>query len=118
MYPMVAETYSKQGFQIKIIAGGANPIYAIKYAENEHPIIGFSKKYDNDFNPKNNFIAILTCTQADGGCPFLTGAESRVPITFEDPKIFDNMPQQTEKYIERSLQIATEMFYVFSQIKK
>ena len=60
----------------------------------------------------------LTCTQADGGCPFVTGAESRVPITFEDPKIFDNMPQQTEKYIERSLQIATEMFYVFSQIKK
>lgn len=118
MYPMVAETFSKQGFQIKIIAGGANPIYAIKYAENEHPIIGFSKKYDNDFNPKNNFIAILTCTQADGGCPFVIGAESRVPITFEDPKIFDNMPQQTEKYIERSLQIATEMFYVFSQIKK
>ncbi len=34
-----------------------------------------------------------------------------------DPKAFDNTPQQAEKYQERSLQIATEMFYVFSKIK-
>ena len=46
----------------------------------------------------------------------LLGAEKRIPITFEDPKAFDNTPQQAEKYNERSLQIATELFYVFSQI--
>ncbi len=118
IFPTVAQTLTKQGFQIKIIADVANPIYAVKYADNEHPIIGFSKTYNDNFNPKNNFIAILTCTQADGGCPYIAGAESRVPITFEDPKTFDNTPQQAEKYEERSLQIATEMFYVFSQIKK
>jgi len=39
-------------------------------------------------------------------------------MTFEDPKAFDNTSQQAEKYEERSVQIATEMFYVFSQIKK
>ncbi len=44
---------------------------------------------------------------------FIAGAEKRIPITFEDPKAFDNTPQQAEKYEERSLQIATEMFYVF-----
>ncbi|MNG27197.1 hypothetical protein D3C84_1122880 [compost metagenome] len=60
----------------------------------------------------------MTCSQADGGCPFIAGAEKRIPITFEDPKTFDNSPQQTEIYQERSLQIATEMFYVFSEIKK
>jgi len=118
MFPMVAKTLAKQGFQIKNIADGSNPVYTIKYAENEHPIIGFSKTYDDDFNPKNEFVAIMTCSQADGGCPFIAGAEKRIPITFEDPKAFDNTPQQVEKYEERSLQIATEMFYVFSQIKK
>jgi arsenate reductase len=41
-----------------------------------------------------------------------------VPITFEDPKAFDNTPQQVEKYRERSLQIATELKYVFSKILK
>lgn len=117
MFPMVAKTLEKQGFKIKTIADGNNPIYSIKYAENEHPIIGFSKAYDDDFNPENEFAAIMTCSQADGGCPFIAGAEKRIPITFEDPKAFDNTPLQAEKYEERSLQIATEMFYVFSQIK-
>jgi arsenate reductase len=118
MFPMVSKTLAKQGFEIKTIAEGSNPIYAIKYAANEHPIIGFSKTYDNSFNPQDEFAAIMTCSQADGGCPFIAGAEKRIPITFEDPKAFDNTPQQAEKYEERTLQIATEMFYVFSQIKK
>ncbi|TDE41939.1 protein-tyrosine-phosphatase [Flavobacterium rhamnosiphilum] len=117
LFPMAAKTLEQSGFKIKAIAAGNNPIYAIKYGENEHPIIGFSKTYDDDFNPKSEFAAILTCSQADGGCPFIAGAEKRIPITFEDPKAFDNTPQQAEKYQERSLQIATEMFYVFSQIK-
>jgi arsenate reductase len=118
MFPMVAKTLENQGFKIKTIAEGNNPIYSIKYAENEHPIIGFSKAYDDDFNPESEFAAIMTCSHADGGCPFISGAEKRIPITFDDPKAFDNTPQQAEKYEERSLQIATEMVYVFSQIKQ
>ena len=117
MFPMAAKTLTKQGFQIKTIAEGSNPVYAIKYSENAHPIIGFSKTFDDDFNPQSEFAAILTCSSADQGCPFIAGAEVRIPITFEDPKAFDNTPKQAEKYEERSVQIATEMFYVFSQIK-
>jgi arsenate reductase len=116
MFPVVSKTLTQQGFQIKIIAEGNNPVYAIKYAENEHPIICFSKTFDDTFNPRNAFAAILTCSSADQGCPFIAGAEVRIPITFDDPKAFDNTPQQAEKYQERSLQIAAEMFYVFSQI--
>lgn len=117
LFPMAAKTLEKAGFQIQTIAAGTNPIYAIKYAANGHPIIGFSKTYDDAFNPQSAFAAIMTCSQADGGCPFIAGAELRIPITFEDPKAFDNTPQQAEKYEERSLQIATELKYVFSQIK-
>ena len=118
LFPMVATTLAQSGFKIKIIGEGNNPIYSIKFAENEPSIIGFSKTFDDDFNPQSEFAAILTCSQADSGCPYIAGAEKRIPITFEDPKAFDNTPQQAEKYEERSLQIATEMFYVFSQIKK
>ena len=116
MFPMAAETLKNSGFEIKTLSEGKNPVYSIKYAENEHPIIGFSKKLEDDFNPKSEFAAIMTCSQADGACPFITGAEKRIPITFEDPKAFDNTPQQAEKYNERSLQIATELYFVFSQI--
>ncbi len=117
LFPMVAQTLKSTGFQIETISEGKNPVYSIKYAENEPPIIGFSKKLDDNFNPKSEFAAVMTCSQADGGCPFIAGTEKRIPITFEDPKAFDNSPMQAEKYQERSLQIATELFYVFSQIK-
>ena len=116
LFPMAAKTLQQSGFKIETIAEGDNPIYSIKYTDNEHPIIGFSKKLDDSFNPKSEFAAVMTCSQADGGCPFIAGAEKRIPITFEDPKAFDNTPQQAEKYMERSLQIATELFYVFSKV--
>lgn len=117
LFPMVAKTIEQNGFQIKRLSTESNSVYAIKYSDNEHPIIGFSKTFDDDFNPKSGFAAILTCSQADGDCPFIAGAEKRIPIPFEDPKVFDNTAQQTEKYLERSIEIATELFYVFSQIK-
>lgn len=117
LFPIVAETLQNSGFQIKTISKNENSIYSIKYADNQHPIIGFSKRLDDDFNPKSEFVAIMTCDSANEACPFVSGAEKRIPITFEDPKAFDNTPQQAEKYNERSLQIATELFYVFSQIK-
>ena len=118
LFPKVTETLINQGFSVFKIADNNNPVYAIKYSENALPVIGFSKKYDSPFNPVSSFVAIMTCSQADGGCPFVPGAEKRILITFEDPKISDNTPEQSKVYAERSLQIATEMFYVFSMIKK
>lgn len=117
LFPKVAETLMSQGLNIQIIADNSNPIYAIKYDENTQSIIGFSKKYDDIFNPTSQFVAVLTCSQADGGCPFIPGAEKRIPITFEDPKISDGTAQQMEVYKQKSIEIASEMLYVFSQIK-
>ena len=117
LFPKVAETLTHQGLSIFKIADTDNPVYAIKYSDNSLPIVGFSKKYDSPFNPVSAFVAIMTCSQADGGCPFIAGAEKRIPITFEDPKISDNTQEQSKVYADRSLQIATEMFYVFSMIK-
>jgi len=116
VFPMIIETLRNSGFKIKKQSENINPIYNIKYSESESPIVGFSKTLDSDFNPTSEFAAIMTCSQADEDCPFIHGAEKRIPIPFEDPKAFDNTPQQKEKYNERSLQIATELLYVFSQI--
>ncbi len=116
LFPMAAKTLKRAGFDIQTITEGKNPVYAIKYDENEHPIIGFSKTFDDSFNPKSEFAAIMTCSHADTNCPFIPGAEKRIPIKYDDPKAFDNTPQQAEKYEERSNQIAAEMLYVFSKI--
>lgn len=117
MFPKVAETLSNQGFQIEKVSQEQNPVYTIKFDQNQHPVICFSKTYFDDFNPKNNFAAIMTCSNADEGCPMVFGAEARFPIKYDDPKAFDETEQMNEKYTERSLQIASEMYFVFSQIK-
>ena len=117
MFPKVGETLTHQGFQIQKLSEEQNPVYAVKFDDNQHPIICFSKTYFDDFNPKTNFGAIMTCNNADEGCPMVFGAEARFPIKYDDPKAFDGTELMNEKYKERSLQIASEMYYVFSQIK-
>ncbi len=117
MFPKVAETLTNQGFEILKLSKTENPVYAVKFAENEHAIICFSKKYDDDFNPKSNFAAILTCDSADENCPFVYGAEARIPIKYKDPKSSDGTPEMNETYFNRSLEIATELKFVFENIK-
>lgn len=118
VYPRVVGTLVDQGFSVFAISEGSNPVYAIKYGANLIPIIGFSKKYDSNFNPVDRFAAVMTCSQADGGCPFIIGAEKRIPITYIDPKESDGTPGQEKVYFDKSLEIASDMLYVFSQIKK
>lgn len=117
MFPKVGETLSNQGFQIQKVSETENPVYIIKFDDNQHPIICFSKTYFDDFNPKSKFGAIMTCSNADEGCPMVFGAEARFPIKYDDPKAFDGTEKMNEKYTERSLQIASEMYFVFSQLK-
>ena len=118
MFPKVSETLTNQGFQIQQLSNENNPVYAVKYDENEAAIVCFSKTFDNGFNPRSEFAAIMTCSSADAGCPFISGAEKRLPIRYDDPKAFDGTEQMNEKYAERSLEIASELYFVFSKIKK
>ncbi|MBC8884305.1 protein-tyrosine-phosphatase [Flavobacterium piscinae] len=118
MFPKVAETLVSQGYHIQQLSETENPVYAVKFDDNQHPIICFSKAYFDDFNPKSNFGAIMTCNNADEGCPMVFGADARFPIKYDDPKAFDGTELMNEKYAERSLQIASELYYVFSQLKK
>lgn len=118
MFPKVAETLTNQGFEILKLSKTENPVYAVKFAENEHAVICFSKKYDDDFNPKTAFAAILTCDSADENCPIVYGAEARIPIKYEDPKKSDGTPEMDETYFNRSLEIATEMKFVFENLRK
>lgn len=116
MFPKVGETLVNQGFQIQQLSQDQNPIYAVKFDANQHPIICFSKTFDDAFNPNNEFAAIMTCSSADAGCPFIAGAEKRFPIRYDDPKAFDGTEQMDAKYAERSLEIASEMYSIFSKI--
>lgn len=115
MYPTVARTLEKSGFTVSRLGTQDNPVYAVKYGETLHPIIAFSKEFSHPFNPTENFAAVMTCMHADENCPYVTGAEVRLSVPYEDPKQFDGTAREHRKYEERSLQIASELYYIFQQ---
>lgn len=116
LFPKVFETLQKQGFEGLKISETDNPVYAFKFSELEAPLIAFSKKYNHQFNPQSDFGAILTCDSADENCPVVLGAEVRFPIKYQDPKISDGTSEMDSVYWKRSYEIASEMYFVFSNI--
>jgi arsenate reductase len=110
------ESIRRIGFTVSA-TGEVNPMYKVLYGDNSNPILAFSKLYNHQSSPVDNFAAIMTCSHADENCPFIPGTEERIPVRYDDPKAFDDTEFESDKYDERSLQIASEMFYVFSKIK-
>lgn len=113
--PRAVAAIERAGFEVHN-PGGENPKYKISLSEKAEPMICFSKKFDHEYNPKQNFAAIMTCSDADENCPFVPGAEFRKPITYRDPKESDGTSQEKEMYDERCKQIATEMFYMIFKL--
>lgn len=109
------ESIRRSGFNI-LAKGESNPEYSVFHSEGHEPILAFSKIFDDPINDAEEFAAVMTCSHADENCPFIPGMEKRIPVRYEDPKAFDDTPQESAMYDERSLQIASEMFYVFSQV--
>ncbi|WKN30295.1 protein-tyrosine-phosphatase [Porifericola rhodea] len=114
--PRAVAAMERAGFRIKN-PGGENPHYQVNFSAHSQSLECFSKKYDDTFNAQENFVAIMTCSQADKNCPLIPGATLRVPIPYEDPKVADGTDQETARYDERCRQIATEMFYLMSQVQ-
>ncbi len=108
----------RSGFSVSY-QGESNPLYFVSYSDDvDQPISAFSKLFDDPMNKADPFAAIMTCAHADENCPFIPGTEKRIAVRYNDPKEFDDTPLEVEKYDERSLEIASEMFYVFGSIKK
>ncbi len=108
----------RAGLDIHPAAISDNPKYAVHYAADRDPMICFSKKYsDGDANPTSGFAAVMTCAQADKGCPVVFGSSMRFSTPYVDPKVSDGTPEEKDTYDERCAQIAREMLYVMSKAR-
>lgn len=114
--PNAINALRKIGFDIKDEGQLTNPTYTVKFADDAHTTC-FSKVYNHPTNPQQHFAAIMTCSDAEQNCPFIPGVDLRIGTTYNDPKAFDNTPQQDAAYTERATQIALECLYVFSLVK-
>ncbi len=117
MNTRTVDALRRVGFSLTDTTGGSNPVYLVKYSDTKPEIRGYSKVYSAEGNPKDNYAALMTCSQADKNCPVVEGSTFRVAIPYEDPKAADNTPEEAARYDERTQQIGREMFYMISQVK-
>ena len=114
--PRAVQAMERAGFWIDN-PGGTNPHYLVTFADGGPHVECFSKVYDDPFNPSEHFAAVMTCSHADENCPFIPGAK-RISVTYEDPKVADDTPEESRRYDERVRQIGTEMLYAMRVSKE
>src|SRR5262245_33382790 len=115
--PRAIQALKRAGFAIATSEPDkSNPRYQVRFHDSGLTMECFSKVYYEDPNPKKDFCAVMTCSQADQSCPLVAGAALRIAVPYEDPKAFDGTPEETERYDERCKQIAREMLYIFSKV--
>ncbi len=113
--PNAINALTAAGFTIQKTDESNSPVYNVFFADDKFSTC-FSKLYNHEVNPTQNFVAVMTCSDADENCPFIPGCDLRIGTTYNDPKAFDHTILQNEKYTERSNQIAMECLYVFSKV--
>ena len=107
------------GFKVRKFDENVNPKYHITLGEEDESMdILYSKVYSENYNPQSNYIAIMVCSQADKGCPFVAGAFKRISLPYLDPKEFDDTELESIKYLEKVKEIGREMLYTLSKITK
>ncbi len=100
---------------LRIVAddpAASNPRYRVCVGDTDTGFECFSKVFHEPPNPTNGYCAVMTCSQADDACPVVMGCDLRVPIRYEDPKVADDTPQESERYEERVRQIGREMLWM------
>ncbi len=92
-----------------------NPLYIYRLHGKDHYF--YSKRYDDPFNPKNDYIAVTVCSDADRNCPFIPDVK-RFHLQYEDPKIADDTPEEMNAYKNKVYEVATELNYMFLEMLK
>ncbi|XWN38526.1 MAG: protein-tyrosine-phosphatase [Balneola sp.] len=117
-HPNAVNAVRRAGFEVKADKPEAsNPMYQISWKAEMDTYKAFSTRFDEAPNPTKEFAAIMVCSEADQGCPFVPGTDFRLALPFDDPKAFDDTDVQDAKYDERCKQIGTEMLFVMNNVE-
>ena len=117
-YRMV-NAVKEYGFKVKQLDETANPKYHVQLGETDESMdILYSKVYSENYNPQSNYIAMMVCSQADEGCPFVYGSYKRISLPYLDPKAFDDTEIEMTKYAVKVNEIGREMLFIFNYFIK
>ncbi|MEL6655273.1 MAG: protein-tyrosine-phosphatase [Bacteroidota bacterium] len=115
--PRAIAAMERAGFQISTDdTGKDNPVYSVQLSEQGEGTKAWSKRFDDEANPKESFAAIMTCSDADQNCPWVPGTDKRIPLTFEDPKVADGTPAEAVRYDQAVREIGRELLWVMREV--
>lgn len=115
-HPNAVKAIKNSGFKVEPKSGKEQDQYLIYLSDDLPPLKTFSKTFDHPDNQASSFTAVMCCSDANENCPFVPGAEARIPLFYSDPKTSDGTDRESEAYANCCKQIGSEMFYVFSQL--
>ena len=112
----MVEALRRAGVTLEADAYPNNPVYRVSWRKDMKPYAAFSKVYTAAPNPSEGFAAVMVCTEADAGCPVVTGCDFRLSLPYDDPKAYDDTPREAAAYAAKVREIGREMLYVISQV--
>lgn len=116
-HPNAVESLRRAGFEITSQGETDNPHYRLRWGSKESDSIEmYSKTYGDAVPNGASFVALMTCSEADKGCPFIPEAEARFALNYQDPKVSDGTPESSSVYDERRDQIGAEMTFVYQSV--
>tara|TARA_R100001143_G_scaffold52481_2_gene47669 strand:- start:31496 stop:32110 length:615 start_codon:yes stop_codon:yes gene_type:complete len=113
--PRTIDALKRIGLSVSV-TGENNPIYTITDDQLDVSVDLWSKLYDDEENPNKQFAAIMTCDHADENCPYIPGAEIRIPLTYIDPKYADDTDEEASAYDLTCKTITTDMIRLFRAV--
>lgn len=115
--PRMVDAVKRFGFELNITDQSDNPVYFIQTSSQDGSKKLFSKRYNHDFNPQKDFIAVMVCSEADEDCPIVFGSKTRFALPYEDPKAFDGTTDEQAAYDNKVEEIGREMLHLAKMIK-
>jgi len=115
--PRAIAALTRAGFEASLVPGQTNPHVRVRFGTDE-VVEAFSKRIVDPPNPREGFVVVMTCSQADAACPIVAGARARLAIPYDDPKAADGTPEETARYDERVAQIGRDLSWVLAEVSK
>ncbi len=117
LHPNAVKAIQRMGMRISELQNDvANPRYVIHVGLDSSDNY-FSKLYDESIEDGKQFLAVMTCNEADANCPIVRGALKKIALPYEDPKASDGTDMEIETYDRTLLLIMTELLYTFSLLQ-
>lgn len=114
-HPNTVAALRRAGYRVEPTTDPPNPRYRVLLGDGLPSLELFSKTLAHPSLPASGFLAVMTCAEADTGCPVVPGAAARLALPYDDPKTADGTPDEAATYDARCAEITHELLWALTR---